>query len=320
MTAHTLSIQRNDPPPLAVYLGELRTEIETALERVLAELRGPSVIATPVHYALFGPGKRLRPCLTLAAAEAVADRVGLSPDVARTLALPAACAVEMIHTYSLVHDDLPAMDDDTLRRGRATTHVVYGDGLAILAGDGLLTEAFGVLARWPSPACGGRDVPTPSADRRLRAVGALSEAAGVAGMVGGQAIDLDGSAHDPAALEDLHLRKTGALIRASATLGAIVAGANDAGIHAIDAYARELGLAFQIIDDVLDVEGSNTALGKTAGKDAARGKPTFPAIYGVEPSRRLAVECITRAKAALAAEGLGGRLAEIADWSLAREK
>src|SRR5262245_20662158 len=240
--------------------------------------------------------------------------------MARMLALPGACAVEMIHTYSLVHDDLPAMDDDTLRRGRPTTHVVYGDGLAILAGDGLLTEAFVVLARWPSAACGDREVAPPPAERCLRAVRALAEAAGVAGMVGGQAIDLDGSAHDPASLEDLHLRKTGALIRAAATLGAIMAGANDTAITAIDAYARDLGLAFQIIDDVLDVEGSNADLGKTAGKDAAQGKPTFPAFYGVEPSRRLAVECIARAKAALAAEGFGGRLAAIADWSLARER
>ena len=310
----------NDRSSLGAYLGELRTEIEAALERVLASQGGPAVIATPVHYALFGPGKRLRPCLTLAAAEAVADRAGISPDAARGRALPAACAVEMIHTYSLVHDDLPAMDDDTLRRGRPTTHVVYGDGLAILAGDGLLTEAFGVLARWPSPAFRNRHVEAPPADRCLRAVSVLAEAAGVAGMVGGQAIDLDGSARDAAALEDLHLRKTGALIRASSTIGAIMAGATDTAIAAIDAYARDLGLAFQIIDDVLDVEGSNAGLGKTAGKDAARGKPTFPAFYGVETSRQLAVECIARAKAALAAEDLGGRLAEIADWSLAREK
>jgi geranylgeranyl pyrophosphate synthase len=310
----------NDWTALGAYLGELRTEIEAALERVLASLGGPPIITAPVHYALFGPGKRLRPCLTLAAADAVQDRAKVTRDTARALALPAACAVEMIHTYSLVHDDLPAMDDDTLRRGRPTTHVVYGDGLAILAGDGLMTEAFGVLARWPSPACGDRHVEAPPAHRCLRAVNVLAEAAGVAGMVGGQAIDLDASAKDPAALEDLHLRKTGALIRASSTIGAIMAGADDNAIAAIDRYARDLGLAFQIIDDVLDVEGSNAGLGKTPGKDAAQGKPTFPAFYGIDASRRLAVECIARAKAALAAEGFGGRLAEIADWSLARQK
>lgn len=310
----------NDVSSLGAYLGELRATVESALERVLASQSGPAVIAAPVRYALVGPGKRLRPCLTMASAEAVADGAGVSPATARRLALPAACAVEMIHTYSLVHDDLPAMDDDTLRRGRPTTHVVYGDGLAILAGDGLLTEAFGVLARWPSPALGDDQAPPLPPERCLRAVRVLAEAAGVAGMVGGQAIDLDGSARDAAALEDLHLRKTGALIRAASTLGAIMAGAGEAAIAAIDRYARELGLAFQIIDDVLDVEGSNAALGKTAGKDAAQGKPTFPAFYGVESSRRLAVECIARAKAALAAEGLGGRLPDIADWSLAREK
>jgi geranylgeranyl diphosphate synthase type II len=309
----------NTAVSLGDYLAELRTDIEAALTRVLGSQQGPAVIATPVRYALGGPGKRLRPCLTLAAAEAVAERAGEPLAMARALALPAACAVEMIHTYSLVHDDLPAMDDDTLRRGRPTTHVVYGDGLAILAGDGLLTEAFGVLVRWPSPACPDQRVPAPPAERGLRAVSVLAEAAGVAGMVGGQAIDLDGSARDAQALEDLHLRKTGALIRASSTLGAIMAGAGDTIVAAIDHYARDLGLAFQIIDDVLDVEGSDQALGKTAGKDAAQGKPTFPAFYGVEQSRRLAVDCITRAKAALAAEGLGGRLAEIADWSLARK-
>jgi geranylgeranyl diphosphate synthase type II len=305
---------------LGAYLGELRTEIEAALARVLASQDGPPVIAAPVHYALFGPGKRLRPCLTLAAAEAVADRVTMARDTARARALPAACAVEMIHTYSLVHDDLPAMDDDTLRRGRATTHVVFGDGLAILAGDGLLTEAFGVLVRWPSPACGDRRVDAPPADRCLRAVSVLAEAAGVAGMVGGQAIDLRASAKDAASLEDLHLRKTGALIRASSVIGAIMASATDSAMAAVDAYARDLGLAFQIIDDVLDVEGSNAGLGKTAGKDAAQGKATFPAFYGVAASRRLAVDCVARAKAALAAADLGGRLAEIADWSLTREK
>jgi geranylgeranyl pyrophosphate synthase len=305
--------------PLATYLGELRSDVEAALERVLASLAGddaPAPIAEPVRYALVGPGKRLRPCLTLAAAEAVAGRTGLAAPAARALALPAACAVEMIHTYSLVHDDLPAMDDDTLRRGRPTTHVVYGDGMAILAGDGLLTEAFTLLARRPSVL----STTDPPPDRSLRAVAVLAQAAGVAGMVGGQAIDLAGTAADAQTLEDLHLRKTGALIRAAATLGPIVTGADEAAVAAIDHYARELGLAFQIVDDVLDVEGSNQDLGKTAGKDAAQGKPTFPAFYGVSRSREMAVACIDRAKAALAAEGLGGRLAEIADWSLARQK
>jgi geranylgeranyl diphosphate synthase type II len=307
-------------PPLDRYLTDRRTEIDAALDRVLLSLGGPSVIAAPVRYALAGPGKRLRPCLTLTAAETVADRAGIPSADARALALPAACAVEMIHTYSLVHDDLPAMDNDSLRRGRPTTHVVYGDGLAILAGDGLLTEAFGLLATWPSPAIGDRAAAAPPADRSLRAVAILARAAGLSGMVGGQAIDLEVSARDPEALDDLHLRKTGALIRAAATLGALMAGAREPALTAIDTYARELGLAFQIIDDVLDVEGSNDALGKTAGKDAEQGKPTFPALYGVAESRRRAEACVSRAKAVLAGEGLGGRLAEIAEWSLTRRR
>ena len=307
------------------YLGELRHVIESALPHALP-VAAPPLILDAMRYALLGGGKRLRPCLTLAVAEAVGAAVGRSIADARHLALPAACAVEMIHTYSLVHDDLPAMDDDALRRGRPTTHVVYGDGLAILVGDGLLTEAFGVLTQSPSPVLPA-GAPEPSAHRRLQAAAVLSRAAGAIGMVGGQAIDLAAagrvtdvarSAFDAPALEDMHARKTGALIRAASVIGAITAGAGDDVEEAIDAYARELGLAFQIVDDVLDVESTPAALGKTAGKDAAAGKPTYPAIHGLEASRRLAVECVERAKAALAPVRLGGRLSDIAAWSLTR--
>jgi geranylgeranyl pyrophosphate synthase len=307
-------------------LQDLRREIDDALARVLAASQAPAIIGDPMRYALAGPGKRLRPCLTLAVAESLAPRTGLSPASARACALPGACAVEMIHCYSLVHDDLPAMDNDALRRGRPTTHVVYGDGLAILAGDGLLTEAFGVLAVSPSPAspAGSTDAPAP---RRLQAVAVLATAAGATGMVGGQALDLAAVGRirpdaavmlDARALEDMHLRKTGALIRAAATMGAILTGADTETIRVIDEYARDMGLAFQIIDDVLDVEGSATTLGKTAGKDAAAGKPTFPALYGADGSRRRAAECVDRARAAIGRLGLEGRLAEIAAWSLAR--
>ena len=275
-----------------------------------------------------GGGKRLRPCLTLAVAERVGATRRLATDDARALALPAACAVEMIHSYSLVHDDLPAMDNDGLRRGRATTHVVFGDGVAILAGDGLLTEAFLVLAQSPSPLVDAGS-PSPPVEARLRAIEVLARAAGAAGMVGGQAIDLAAAGRVPAVsspildasgLEDMHRRKTGALIRASAVIGAIVVGGGESHIRAIDDYAREVGLAFQIVDDVLDVEGSREALGKTAGKDAAAGKPTYPALFGLDESRRLAAACVERAKHALATAGLGGRLDEIADWSLKRRK
>jgi geranylgeranyl pyrophosphate synthase len=313
-------------PPLASYLSDLRRDIEDGLVRVLASSAAPALITEAMRYSLLSGGKRLRPCLTLAAAESAGTPLGIPIPDARALALPAAVAVEMIHCYSLIHDDLPAMDDDRLRRGHPTSHVVHGDGLAILAGDGLLTEAFGVIAADPSvvtPAA----APVADAGRRLAAIGRLAAAAGAAGMVGGQAIDLAAAGRvlghrlhvsDPASLEDMHARKTGALIRAAAVIGAVLVGARDHVVTAIDDYARELGLAFQIIDDVLDVEGSNDALGKTPGKDAAADKPTYPALYGVPESRRLAAACVTRAQAALARVGLDGRLAELADWSLTR--
>ena len=215
------------------------------------------------------------------------------------LALPSACAIELIHTYSLIHDDLPAMDNDTLRRGRPTLHVVYGDGVAILAGDGLQAEAFALLAR--EPATGDDAV----ARRKLRVVGVIAEAAGATGMVGGQAIDLQAAGQvpgraavlDSSGLPAMHARKTGAIIRASAVSGAIMAGAGEAEIAAVDRFATDIGLAFQIVDDILDVEGSAAELGKTAGKDAAGTKPTYPAMFGLERSRSLAAECIARARA-----------------------
>ena len=270
-----------------------------------------------MRYSLFAGGKRLRPLLTLAAADAVA------PDdpAAQAAALPAACAIEMIHTYSLIHDDLPAMDDDALRRGRPTLHVVYGDGLAILAGDGLQAEAFALLAREPA----GDDAALLG--RRLRTSRLVADAAGVAGMVGGQAIDLHAAGRVPGGratldadgLRAMHARKTGALIRAAAASGAVMAGGRDSAVAAVDRFADELGLAFQIVDDILDVEGSAEQLGKTAGKDAAGDKPTYPALYGLERSRQLAADCVARAHAALDAEGLGGRaLTGIAHWVIAR--
>ena len=308
---------------LATYLELLRTLVDAALAQAVAAHDTPAVLAGAMRDAVMGGGKRLRPCLALAAAESAGAQNGLDTVSAYTLAIPSAVAVEMVHSYSLVHDDLPAMDNDSLRRGRPTSHVVYGDGMAILAGDGLLTDAFAILVQPPA------GVPrqfVPAADGRVRAVAVLAAAAGASGMVGGQAIDLAAAGRVPgwhttldrAALEDMHRRKTGALIRAAATLGAIAVGASDAVVTAIDLYARDLGLAFQIVDDVLDVEGSEEALGKTAGKDAAAGKPTYPAIFGIDESRRLAKAAVDRAKAALDTAGLGGRLNEIADWSLQR--
>jgi geranylgeranyl diphosphate synthase type II len=295
------------------WLDARRADVDAALERYLPSAPAcPPRVAEAMRYSLFAGGKRLRPVLVLAAAEAVAAAHDGDVPQARALALPAACALELIHTYSLVHDDLPAMDNDTLRRGRPTSHVVFGEGQAILAGDGLLTEAFVLMAREPQT----QDAAV--AMRKLRAIALVAEAAGACGMVGGQAIDLEaagsGTAFDADGLRAMHARKTGALIRAAAASGAVMAGATEAELAAIERYASELGLAFQIVDDVLDVEGASQDLGKTAGKDAAAGKPTYPAVYGLDASKRMAADCITRALAALDDALLGGQLPTIARW------
>jgi geranylgeranyl diphosphate synthase type II len=235
--------------------------------------------------------------------------------------MPAGCAVELIHTYSLIHDDLPAMDNDTLRRGRPTLHVVYGDGIAILAGDGLHAEAFALLAREPA----GQDPEIVA--RKLRVLQVVGDAARSTGLVGGQAIDLQAAGQAPGhavtldadGLRAMHARKTGALIRASAVSGAIMGGGDEPIVDAIDRYAADLGLAFQIVDDILDVEGSAHELGKTAGKDATATKPTYPALFGLDRSRSLASECIGRAKQTLLDARLTqGWLAAIADWAVSR--
>lgn len=310
---------------LADYLDLRRAAIDAALATTLPVPPAcPPVIFDAMRYSLLGGGKRLRPLLVLAACEAVQARDGWSSP---EHALPAACAVEMIHTYSLIHDDLPAMDDDGLRRGRPTSHVVHGEGMAILAGDGLQAEAFALLARSPESS----DAVVQS--RKLRALQVIAEAAGAAGMVGGQALDLaadpsharpgaDGDAitsMDAAALADMHARKTGALIRASVVAGAIMGGADDITVAALDRYAREIGLAFQIVDDILDVEGASADLGKTAGKDAASGKPTYVALYGLAESKSLAARCLARAEQALATAGVqDSHLAGIARWIVER--
>jgi geranylgeranyl diphosphate synthase type II len=299
---------------LADWLAARRAEVDAGLDEYLPSAPAcPPRVAEAMRYSLFAGGKRLRPMLTLAAAEAVATANSSDPAAARARALPAACAVELIHTYSLVHDDLPAMDDDTLRRGRPTSHVVFGEGLAILAGDGLLTEAFALMAREPAA-----DNDPALAGRKLRAIRAVGEAAGACGMVGGQAVDLEGAAFDGDGLRAMHARKTGALIRASAAAGAILAGANDVQLRGIEGFAADLGLAFQIVDDILDVEGASADLGKTAGKDAAAGKPTYPAIFGVDRSRQMAADCVQRALESLRAARLDGRLPEIAVWVTSR--
>ena len=300
----------------AEYIRARRADVDEALGRFLpAAPECPERLGEAMAYSLLGGGKRLRPVLCLASADAVGG--DLAP------ALPAACAIELIHTYSLIHDDLPAMDNDTMRRGRPTLHVVAGEGMAILAGDGLLTEAFHILARFPE----GTDPSTVT--RKLRVLERVAAAAGPCGMVGGQAIDLTCVTPDPqgrldepldlAGLQRMHRKKTGALIRASAAAGAILGGGTDAQIAAIDEAAGEFGLAFQIVDDILDVEVSSADLGKTAGKDAAAGKPTYAALYGLDASRAMAEACLARAEARLDAAGLGSSpLAGIGRWIVRR--
>jgi len=290
-------------------------EVDAALDRYLPVAPAcPPRVSEAMRYSLFAGGKRLRPILALAAAEAIAAANHESLDEGRARALPAACALELIHTYSLVHDDLPAMDNDTLRRGRPTSHVVFGEGQAILAGDGLLTEAFALMAREPAdPAL---------ASRKLRAIHIVADAAGACGMVGGQAIDLEaagsGASFDGDGLRAMHARKTGALIRAAAAAGAVMAGATDTQVASIEQFASHLGLAFQIVDDILDVEGASQDLGKTAGKDAAAGKPTYPALYGLDMSRQMAADCVSRALGALQEGRLEGHLPSIATWVTSR--
>jgi geranylgeranyl diphosphate synthase type II len=296
--------------PFAEYLQARRAEVEAALAAALpTPPECPAVVADAMRYSVTAGGKRLRPILCLAAAEAVGGD--------RSLALPAACAIELIHTYSLIHDDLPAMDNDTLRRGRPTLHVVAGEAMAILAGDGLLTEAFALLARAP-------DTTDPAiAARKLRVVGVVAIAAGAIGMVGGQALDLVSSdppaTLDAEALRMMHSKKTGALIRASAVAGAIMGGATDATIERVNSMGAEFGLAFQIVDDILDVEGESAELGKTPGKDAAAGKPTYPALFGLDAARTMAAECLARAERTLGAAGLAeSRLMDIGRWIVNR--
>jgi farnesyl diphosphate synthase len=284
--------------------------IENALQAALPAVdEHPARLHEAMRYAVLGGGKRVRPLLVLAAGEAVG-----APQPALDAA---ACAVEMIHAYSLVHDDLPCMDDDVLRRGRPTTHVVYGEALAMLVGDALQTRAFELMA--------GIELPTAA-----RMVAELAAASGSRGMAGGQAIDLAavGESMNEAALQDMHLRKTGALLKVSVRLGALCGAApavSGAGIgqpaqqRALDAYADAIGLAFQVVDDILDVEEDAATLGKTAGKDADHGKPTYVSVLGLEAAKCKATGLHAAALAAIAPLGEAGlRLRQLADLIVLR--
>jgi geranylgeranyl diphosphate synthase type II len=279
-----------------------RRVVEAALDQALpGEAAWPETIHRAVRYSLFAGGKRIRPLLVLAASDAVGGE--------RSDAMPLACAVEMIHTYSLIHDDLPAMDDDDLRRGKPTSHKVFGEAIAILAGDALLTRAFHLMAELPQGA-------SPERMRRRLAGGAvLGEACGTTGLIGGQVMDLEseGRVIRPAELEQLHRAKTGALLGACVRGGAILAGAEPEPLALLARYAGAIGLAFQIVDDVLDATEAAEQLGKTAGKDQAAGKATYVSVHGLERARSMARDLLDDALSAL--EGLkprAGLLAELA--------
>ena len=290
---------------LADYIASQQKCVDDTLDRwVPPETENPSIIHRAMRYSLFAGGKRVRPLLAIASAEAVSDApVGVES---------AACVLELIHTYSLIHDDLPALDNDDLRRGRPTCHKVFGDAMAILAGDALLTLAFEVLAK----------LEDLDAERRIALVRELAVASGtVGGMIGGQVNDLEGEGKFPTAqlLDSIHRAKTGALLRASVRMGAIYAGADADSLDALTRFGEHIGLAFQIVDDVLDVEQSSEALGKTAGKDAQQNKITFPAVYGIERSREMAEEERVSAHLALQPfDDRGMRLRELADFIVQR--
>jgi len=290
---------------LADFFAAMIAEIDAALAQYTAfDADCPARLRDAMRHSLLAPGKRLRPMLVLMAAEAC----GCS----RRTALPAACAVEMIHTYSLIHDDLPAMDDDDLRRGRPTCHVAFDEATAILAGDALLARALEIVAADIEPGAVA-----------ARCCAELAHAAGATALVGGQVDDLaaEHSAGGVAELERIHSRKTGAMFRVSLRLGGIVAGASVAQLDALDTYGKCLGLAFQIVDDLLDVKGDSTAMGKRVAKDSDHGKLTFPTVLGEARSRQRAEQLIGDALNAIQVFGAeAAPLASLARFVLERNR
>ncbi len=290
---------------LREYLARQRELVDSELDRLVPpESATPETIHRAMRYSLFAGGKRIRPILCMEAAYTVSD--------CASGVTACACALELIHTYSLIHDDLPALDNDDYRRGKLTNHKVFGDAMAILAGDALLTLAFQVLAQLDL-----------ADERKTGLIAELATASGTAGgMIGGQVADLEGEGKPPnaALLESIHRAKTGALLRASLRLGAIFAGATAEQYAALSCYGEHVGLAFQIVDDILDVEESSAALGKTAGKDAAQHKITFPAVYGLETSHRMAAgECEQAHQVLAPFAARAARLHELADLIVHRK-
>ena len=301
-----------ESPPVDIdalqLFADYRILVDQALDATLPPDEAlPAGLHASMRYSVFAGGKRLRPILVLAAGEACgADTVAL---------LPAACAVELIHTYSLIHDDLPAFDDDDLRRGQPTNHKVYGEAQAILAGDALQSLAFDSMAKAASRAA------NPAA--WIEAIAELAAAAGSHGMAGGQWLDVEAEGRDLdlQGLKTLHAAKTGALLTACVRIGGILAGADPATLDQLGAYGRAVGLAFQVVDDILDVEGSVESLGKTPGADAHRGKPTYPTVLGVEAARATAEQLRTVAHEAIAPlGGVASPLRVIADFIIDRSR
>ncbi len=293
-------------PNFELYLKTRRQMVEDALQVALPIADGPEArVVEAMRYSLFAGGKRLRPILSLATAEAVGGEL--------EDAMPAGCALEMIHTYSLIHDDLPAMDDDDLRRGKPTNHKVFGEAIAILAGDALLTEAFVLLGDYRSL------VP----ERSVRLTKVIAWAASYRGMVGGQVVDML-SQNKPADLEtvmQMHSRKTAALIAAAAEAGALAGMGTESQVAALARYGRSVGLAFQIADDILDIEGDAELLGKSTGADVVRGKATYPAAVGLERSREEARELVKDALSALDGFDAGADpLRALASYIITRKK
>ena len=290
---------------LVHYLNQRREKVEAALDQSISVVY-PEKIYDAMRYSLLAGGKRLRPILCLATCELTGGTI--------EMAMPTACALEMIHTMSLIHDDLPAMDNDDFRRGKPTNHKVFGDDIAILAGDGLLAYAFEYVAVHT------QGVP---AERLLSVVARLGHAVAATGLVGGQVVDLDSEGDTEVTLEKLnfiHTHKTGALLEASVVSGAELASADSAAIRQLTRYARNIGLAFQIIDDVLDITATYEELGKTAGKDLQAQKATYPSLWGIDESRRQAQNLVQEANAALA--GFGDKalpLMAIADYITERK-
>ncbi len=296
-------------PAIETFLAERGRLVEDALDRYLpSAATPPHLVHQAMRHSVFAGGKRLRPILVIAGAEVA----GMEPEHV----LPSACAVELIHTYSLIHDDLPAMDNSPTRRGRPTCHVLFGEAMAVLAGDALHALAFELFVR-------NVEVPACTPARAVRAIGELTRGIGTAGMVGGQVLDLlaVGGPLSEETVREIHRLKTGSLIRASLCIGGILGGARPEDLHILGRYGEDLGLAFQIVDDILDVVGEEAKLGKETGSDATLAKVTFPSVFGLARSRELAEEATRQAIAAAAPLGARGeRLRELALFLLGRER